>query len=297
MGIGIMSVRGGAHGVLYHPCPSILVEDIDMWSDGVKCAVALSFDFDAETLWTGNFKMDHPTILARGEFGARVGVGRILRVLNKYDVKATFFVPGWTADKYPEQLAAIHEGGHELAHHGYLHENPSKLSLEQEKEVMEKGIESLKRVSGEAPAGYRTPTGVHSPNTMQLLVDYGFIYESSLMASDGPYMLPVEGRERSLVELPMMWELDDVPHFFFNIRPYYVGMSAPSKVLEIWKDEFDVCYEEGGFLGTIMHPQVSGQRHRVRMLERFIQYMMEKPGVWFARHVDVARRLLDGKDI
>ena len=111
-------------------CPGFSREIVMMWKDGDRCAVAFSFDFDAETLWTGNFKMDHPTILARGEFGANVGVGRILRVLNKYNVKATFFVPGWTADKYPEQLAAIHEGGHELAHHGYLHENPNKLNLE-----------------------------------------------------------------------------------------------------------------------------------------------------------------------
>ncbi len=266
-----------------------------MWTDDKRCAVALSFDFDAETLWMGSFKQDHPTILARGVFGARVGVNRILGVLNKYGVKATFFVPGWTADKYPEQLAAIHESGHELAHHGYLHENPSKLTIEQEKEVMERGIESLKKVSGSSPVGYRTPTGVHSPNTLPMLVDNGFIYESSLMASDGPYMLSVEGRDRSLVELPIIWELDDVPHFFFNIRPYYVGLSSPTKVLEIWKDEFDVCYEEGGYLGVIMHPQVTGQRHRARMLERFIQYMMEKPGVWFARHIDVAQSLLEGR--
>ena len=264
-----------------------------MWKDGIRCAVALSFDFDAETLWMSSFKADHPTILARGEFGANVGVERILRVLSKYDVKTTFFVPGWTADKYPEQMAAIHEGGHELGHHGYLHENPNKLSLEQEKEMIEKGMESLKKVSGVDPRGYRTPTGVHSENTLPLLVDYGFIYESSLMASDAPYMVPVEGRDKQLVELPIVWELDDFPHFFFNIRPYYVGLSSPSKVLEIWTDDFDVCYEEGGFFGVIMHPQITGQRHRVRMLERFIQYMMEKPGVWFAPHLDIATHLLE----
>lgn len=263
------------------------------WKDGSRCAVALSFDFDAETLWMGAFNLHHPTILARGVFGANVGVWRILRVLEKYGVKATFFVPGWVADKYPEQLAAIHEGGHELGHHGYLHENPSKFALPEEREILEKGIGSLKKVSGEAPRGYRTPTGVHSPNTLPLLVDCGFIYESSMMASDGPYMLPVEGRDKKLVELPIIWELDDVPHFFFNIRPYYVGMSSPYKVLEIWKDEFDVCYEEGGYLGVIMHPQVTGLRHRVRMLERFIQYMFEKPGVWFARHIDVALQVLE----
>jgi len=259
-----------------------------MWKQGITCAVTLSFDFDGEALWLGGFKLDHPLFLSRGEFGARVGMPRILRLLDKYAIKATFFVPGYTVESHTDLVATAHERGHEIAHHGYLHENPQRMELEEEKEVIEKGIAAIQRVTGEAPRGYRVPAGLFSPRTLQLLVDYGFLYDSSFMNSDMPYMLKVEGKGRELVELPFQWELDDFPHFFFNIRPQYVGLSAPSKVYEIWAEEFDACYEEGGYFGVVMHPQVIGHRHRIRMVEKLINHMLGRPGVWFARLGDVA---------
>lgn len=259
-----------------------------MWKDGSRCAVALSVDFDAETLWLGSFGVDHIGLVCRGEFGARAGLPRILRLFAELDIKATFFIPGLVIERYPDLVAQIHEQGHEIGHHGYMHENPRRMEFDQEKEVIEKGIAAIQRITGRSPVGYRIPTGLYGQNTLKLLVDYGFLYDSSLMGHDSPYMLKVEGAVRELVELPFHWEMDDFPHFFFNIRPFYVGLSSPSKVYEIWADEFDVCYQEGGYYTLTMHPQVIGHRHRMKMLERLLKHIQEYSGVWFARYGEVA---------
>lgn len=259
-----------------------------MWPNNCRCAVGFSFDFDAESLWLGSFRQEHPVILSRGEYGARVGIGRILNLLNKYDLKATFFVPGLTAEMHPDKVEAIHAAGHEIGHHGYRHENTHHLDLENEQAILDKGIECLKKITGQVPKGYRTPAGLPGPNTFRLLVDLDFIYDSSMMAQDEPYLYTVEGRGRQLLEIPFHWELDDFPHFAFNTRPYYSGLSAPSKVYEIWADEFDVCYQEGGYFGLTMHPQVMGKRHRMKLLEKLILHMLDYPGVWFAQHIEIA---------
>ncbi len=259
-----------------------------MWPEGYRCAVGFSFDFDAESLWIGSFKQEHPVVLSRGEYGARVGVVRLLNLLNKYNIKATFFVPGLTAEMHLDKVTAIHEAGHEIGHHGYRHENMHHMDLERELAIFHKGIECLKKITGAVPKGFRTPAGLPGAHAHQIMVDLGFVYDSSMMAQDEPYYFKVEGREKQLLEIPFHWELDDFPHFTFNTKPYYSGLSAPSKVYEIWADEFDMCYQEGGYFGLTMHPQVMGRRHRVKLLEKLILHIMEFPNVWFARHIDIA---------
>jgi peptidoglycan/xylan/chitin deacetylase (PgdA/CDA1 family) len=264
-----------------------------MWKDGCRCAVGFSFDFDAESLWMGIYKHDYPVVLARGEYGARAGLPRILNILARHEVEATFFVPGFTAEKHPESVRRIHEAGHELAHHGHFHENPGKLTLAEEEEVLDKGIARLRDITGYAPRGYRLPSGVHSPHTLNLLLERGFRYESSMVADDLPYLLQVGEGGRPLLEIPFSWELDDAPHFMFSHKPYRTGMSSPSKVYEIWAAEFEVCYQEGGYYGLTCHPQVIGRRHRAQMLEKLIAYIKSFPDVWIARHIDIAEHLLE----
>jgi len=264
-----------------------------MWKGNARCAVGLSFDFDAESLWIGTYKYDYPVVLARGEYGARAGLPRILKILDRHQVKATFFVPGYTAEKHAELVRQIHESGHELAHHGYLHENPGKFSLEEEREILQKGIDRLRAISGYAPVGYRLPSGVHSPHTLELLLEMGFRYESSMVADDNPYLLNVGETGKKILEIPFSWELDDAPHFMYIQKPYRTGMSSPSKVYEIWAAEFDVCYQEGGYYGLTCHPQVIGRRHRAQMLDKLIAYIRSFPDVWIARHIDIANHLLE----
>ncbi|MEA2527141.1 MAG: peptidoglycan-N-acetylglucosamine deacetylase [Thermomicrobiales bacterium] len=254
-----------------------------------RATVCLTFDFDAISIWIGPFAATSPSMISRGEFGV-VGVERILRLLEQRGIRATFFVTGHTAETYPESLRAIVAAGHEVGHHGYLHENPCALeSREREEQVLLRGLEALDKVAGVRPVGYRSPAWDNSPYTIELLLKHGFRYESSLMGkdfephwcrlgdviqADGPYLF---GQPVDLVELPVSWILDDWPHFEYlslggRISP---GLSAPSKVEEIWRGEFDFMYRDvpGGLYTLTMHPQVIGRGHRLLMLERLVDYM------------------------
>lgn len=259
-----------------------------MWTNGKQCAVALSFDFDAESLWA-TFNLTSPTFMSRGNYGAKVGIPRILQLLDKYDIRATFFVPADTARRHQEAVKEIHARGHEIGHHGDLHESPAKLEHAEEKRVLEVGLDTLEKLVGERPQGYRSPAWDLSQNSAQLLEEYGFLYDSSLMGDDFHlYPLKAGERETRVVELPVAWELDDAPHFLFNFFPVYlVGLSAPSKVYEIWASEFDGAYANNGVYVLTMHPQIIGRWHRMVMLERLIQYIAGHAGVWFARCADI----------
>ena len=264
-----------------------------MWGNGKICAVLLTFDFDAESLWLA-MGHDTPTYMSRGEYGARVGMPRILSLLDTYNIRATFFTPGWTAERYPQVAQEIQARGHEIGHHGYCHEGPTKLALEEERAVLEKGFASLEKVTGQRPKGYRSPDWDLSHNSIRLFQEYGFLYDSSMMAGDfHPYRLKLDGAETNMVELPVSWELDDAPHFHFNFSPYRVGMSAPAKAYEIWAAEFDGAYLEGGVFTLTMHPQIIGRYHRLLMLEELIRYIAGHPGVWFATCAEVATAWLE----
>jgi peptidoglycan/xylan/chitin deacetylase (PgdA/CDA1 family) len=252
-----------------------------------KPTVCLSFDFDAISIWIGPIGAKSPSMISRGVFGA-VGVGRILRLLEREAIPATFFITGHTAETYPAQTQAIAAAGHEIGHHGYLHENPIDLSQEEEERVMQRGLDALMSVAGVRPVGYRSPSWDNSPHTIDLLLKYGFRYESSLMADDftpywprtgdvidpdGPYRF---GEPVDLVELPVSWLLDDFPHFEYIRLPNRLapGLSAASKVEEIWRDEFDFMVRDvpNGVYTLTMHPQVIGRGHRILMLERLIAH-------------------------
>ncbi len=265
--------------------------------DAHRATVCLTFDFDAISLWLGSFGATSPSMISRGEFGP-VGVQRILRLLARTGIPATFFVTGHTADTYPESVKAIAAAGHEIGHHGYLHENPAALqSAEEEAAILDRGLETLERVAGVRPFGYRSPSWDNSAHTVELLLARGFRYESSLMADDfSPYWCrtgdatDADGKYRfgapvDLVEMPVSWVLDDFPHFEYVrvANRVYPGLSAPSKVEEIWRQEFDYMYREidGGVFTLTMHPQVIGRGHRMLMLERLIDFFASHEAVRF----------------
>jgi peptidoglycan-N-acetylglucosamine deacetylase len=268
----------------------------------VKSTVCLTFDFDAMSVWLA-YERPTPAMLYRGEYGARVGVPRILDFLEAHGIPATFFVPGHTVDSFPDETEAILAKGHEVGHHSYAHIDPSTQSPDEERADMERAWATLERI-GVTPLGYRSPSADLSQATLELVEELGFLYDSSLMADDYRPFHPrigdrvargeplVRGRESTLWELPLSFELDDWVHFQFNFDPYRKGGATPTQVLEIWQGELDWMDEhvDGGVLTVTMHPQVIGRGHRIAMLERFVAHCAER-GVRFARMADVAKEL------
>jgi peptidoglycan/xylan/chitin deacetylase (PgdA/CDA1 family) len=260
--------------------------------EGRRLAVSLTFDFDAESAWLGSFGVSTPSALSRGAYGANEGVPRILELLKKYELPATFFVPGDTADRHPDVTRTIVDAGHEIGHHGYLHEPPNRLDLPAEREMIERGLDALDRVVHIRPVGYRSPSWELSDNTFDLLAEYGFDYDASQLGADRPYWVTSNGERRDLVELPGAWELTDSSHFMFAYTPSYLtGLSAPSKVEEIWRADFDGLLGEDSDACYVltMHPQIIGRHHRMQMLERIIRHILDQDGVWVTQMQTIAK--------
>lgn len=245
----------------------------------------LTFDLDAETMWTGRDPAyaARPILMSQGAYGWKVGTGRVLDLLDRYGAKATFFVPGIVIDQREWLMEEILKRGHEIAHHSYSHTWILNLSPEQEREEMEKGFQSIRRVSGRAPRGWRSPAAEISPITMPLLVEYGFDYSSNFFDDDSPYMHTVDGHETKIVELPFRWVLDDAPFFQYSIVLPGRTLQAPSAVLEAWKGEFDILYAEDRMMMIGMHPELIGQPSRIKALEGLIEYALSHPNVWIGR--------------
>jgi len=267
-----------------------------------RLSVCLTFDFDAMSLWIGSFKTRSLPAISRGEFGGHV-MPRILELLARQDVTATFFVPGHTALAFPGAVRAIANAGHEIGHHGWVHEDPAELDVDAEREVLEKGLDALERVAGVVPRGYRSPGCTFSEQTSDLLREFGFLYDSSCSASDFmPYYLRTGdrfsltepyafGEPTDLVELPFSWSLDDFPLFEF-CPGFSTAQATPARVRELWQGEFDFAYDHvaGGVFDLCMHPQVIGRGPRLHMLEGLIEYMKAKPGVTFETMLAHAER-------
>jgi len=265
------------------------------WLNKSRCAVCLTFDLDADVSWRNvlrrhKIERDNPVVLSQGQYEPKAAVPRILKLLDKYDLKAGFFIPGEVAQKYPETVKEIARRGHEIGHHGYSHRNPASLSPSEERNEIEKGLKVLEGLTRIRPLGYRAPAADMSEITLSLLSDYEFIYDSSMMGDDIPYTLKV--KEMEIIELPIRWILDDWVFFGFNYFPpleYQSGIESHRTVFEIWHDEFQAIYEEGLYFMLTMHPQIMGIPSRARMLEKLIQFMKSMEGVWFAKPVEIAQ--------
>ncbi len=255
------------------------------WPNGARVAVAISFDIDNELLSRTN---PLPVPLSQGEYGATTALPRILRMLERQQVPATFFIPAVSAMLHPDMIPSIMKANrHEIGVHGWIHENNAALAdAAHEQQLLTQAIDYLTKAIGKRPVGYRAPSWAFSPYTLGQIKKAGFLYDSSMMAMDEPYELVSNGMPvTGLVELPIEWILDDFP--------YYGGtaggsLPAPELVLQIYKDEFDVAYEEHTMVVLTTHPHVSGHRSRLMQLEKLITYMKSKPGVWFGTLEQVA---------
>ncbi len=276
--------------------------------------VCLTFDFDAVSAWIGAFGVRTPGVLSRGEYGARVGVPRVIEVLGQHDIRATFFVPGHTLDTFPDAARLIADHGHEIAHHGYVHESPTKYlgDPQAERAMYERGIDAIERLTGRRPRGYRSPGWDLTEESIGLLEDLGFEYDSSLAADDyhlyfarrGDSVQPDGslrfGPPSSVVEVPVSWSWDDFPQFEFVSHPGFTtsSLAAPSKVLEIWTQDVDYMVERipNGVFDLTCHPQVIGRGHRIMLLEKFIAHCRQYPSLTFSTVEEAARNFRKGAE-
>jgi len=257
------------------------------WPGGARCAVALSFDSDHET----NELRDGGNSVGRmswGQYGNRVGVPRILDILKREDIRASFFVPAVAALLHPDEQRRVIAEGHEIGLHGWIHEVNSTLPEAIERDLHFRAAETLEKITGIRPVGMRTPSWDFSPATLKIQRELGLLYDSSLMADNDPYELLDQGQPTGVVELPVEWIRDDAPYFNMNrfqaLRPY----TPPPAVLDIFKREFDGAWEEGGLFLLTMHPHVTGYRSRLFILEELIQHMKARGQCWFATHAEIA---------
>lgn len=254
------------------------------WPPGYRAAASLTFDIDAESpvLTTSLKAARRMSVMSHQSYGPLVGVPRILALLSRYELHATFFAPGYTVDRYPDIIRMIASDGHEIAHHSYFHEDTSWMDAATETDMIDRGLEALDRVAGVRPTGYRAPMWEMNYHTPRILTSRGFQYDSSLMDSDHPYLLDSgDGQGNTLVELPVWWGLDDWEQYAF--LPDLLGsgvIESPAKVLEMWTLELDAMHRMGALFDLCCHPFLSGRPGRAAALECLIEHMLELPGLW-----------------
>ena len=260
------------------------------WPDGAKVAVALTFDLDAETVWWNNADTmtGNPSSLSQGRYGPNVAVPKILSVLEKRGIKATFFIPAWVAENYSQAVRSIAAAGHEIAAHGVKHISPVLLTPDEELQVLQESIRVLENIGGSKPRGYRAPSWAISDVTLELAAQEGFSYSSNRLDADLPYL---HDNPRGLVELPISWVLDDAPYFWFDEDSWNKTIHSAADVKAIWQEEFVAAYETGGYVNLTMHPQIIGRPARLRMLDELMGWMTEFDGVWFATCDEVAEHV------
>lgn len=268
------------------------------WPNGARCAVAFTFDMDADSI----VHLAHPerahslvASLSMTRYGPQIAVPRILETYRKFDMRQTFFLPAWCMERYPEAVEAILAGGHEIGHHGYIHEHPNEQSREDEHYWLRRGIEVIETMTGRRPRGWRAPLYNFSHHSADLLAGEGFLYDASLMGDDVPYLLRSKAGE--VIELPSSWALDDWPQFTHSIDlKFQMPVRAPERAWEVFWAEFEAAWEHGGLWIAIWHPMVSGRLARWRHTETMIEAMIARGGVWFATLEEIAlhvRSLID----
>lgn len=262
------------------------------WPNGARCAVAITFDMDADSLIHIARPADsHDRLypISMGRYGPTVAIPRILDTYRRLELKQSFFIPAWCMERYPRAVEAILAGGHEIGHHGYIHEDPI-VTKDGHRAWFERALDVHQRITGRKPRGYRAPVYNVTQDVVDLLIEHGFRYESSLMADDIPYeMRTAEG---ALWEMPTHWGVDDWPPFaHFEEIGYMMPVKAPSEGLAAFWEEFEAAYEAGGFFMPILHPFLTGRLARWRQVDACLEKIRAERDVWFCRLEDVADHL------
>ena len=253
------------------------------WPGGARAACAFTFDLDADTLWMAR-GVSEPVTLSQGRYGVVEALPMILALLKAAELRASFFIPAWVVEHYPDAVRAIVAGGHEVGCHGDVHERVSELDAGQEEKILVRSIEVITKHTGRRPTGYRAPAWQLSAHTLPLLVRHGFEYSSNMMDRVHPYLHPaIDGR--SLVEIPVSWVLDDAPFFMFTGQR---SIQAPGPVLQGWLTEFDGICEMGGVVNFTFHPQIIGRPSRFACLRELVDHARHTPRVWLARLDEIA---------
>jgi peptidoglycan-N-acetylglucosamine deacetylase len=261
------------------------------WPAGSRAAACFTFDVDAESaiLAADPASAARRSVMSHQAYGPRTGVPRLLRILDRTAVRATFFVPGYTAERWPAVVRSIRDAGHEIAHHGYLHESVAGLSPEAEEQILLRGLAALDAVAGIRPSGWRAPMWESSWSSAALLARHGFRYDSSLMDADQPYLVAA-GPGASLVELPIHWSLDDwEPYVYLPDLSGSGAIASPTEVVARWTLELDAMVTTGGLFNLTNHPFVSGRPSRAAGLETLIEHARSIDGLWIAACDEIAR--------
>lgn len=263
------------------------------WPAAFAACASFTFDVDAESAaLSGSWDMaQRMSVMSHQAYGPLVGVPRILDILDRHGVRSTFFVPGWTAERHPGTVRDIAAAGHEIAHHGYLHESPLGRSVTEQADFIDRGIDALDAIAGVRPVGYRAPLWELTYDAPALLADRGFLYESSLMDADWPYELAVD-ENRSLVEIPIQWALDDWEQYAYVPGVHEAGIiESPHKVEELWRSEYDGIVAVGGSFVLTNHPFLTGRPGRAAVLDRLVADAVSDPRVWVAAMQEIAEHV------
>jgi peptidoglycan/xylan/chitin deacetylase (PgdA/CDA1 family) len=259
-----------------------------MWPEGIRSAVALTVDLDGETPWTVKDPdiAAQPSALSMAQYGPRVGVPLILSLFDEMSVESTFFIPGKSAEDYPETVESIAAAGHEIAVHGYTHTPPFSLTRGEEEAELVRALEVLGGFS-DSVSGYRAPVYGVSVHTLELLAKHGVVYSSNFMDDIKPYRHAGSG----VVELPVQWIMDDWTQFVHGSDDWLAQNATSAHVKELWMEEFRAIHELGGLFVLTLHPQVIGRPSRVQMLAELISEMRALEGVWIAQCSAIANHV------
>ena len=270
--------------------PKLKIANAPVWPNGARCAVAFSFDVDADSVIHVTHReraLDDQHALSHMRYDPFVATPRLVDLFDAYKVPMTCFVPGWVIERYPAASEYILKHGNEIAHHGYLHEWPSRQSLPEERRALEQGLSAIEKLTGSKPRGYRAPYYGLSRHSFDLLIEYGFHYDSSLFADDVPILL--DNGKGQLIELPVPAAVDDYNQYVSS--PAFDSLntiSPPARALAVFKAEFDALWELGGLWISVWHPGVSGRPAQALAIRDLIEHMQGKGDVWFATHQQVA---------
>lgn len=262
------------------------------WGNNSNCIVMISVNLDAEFFWLSLSPdcINRPKTMSMGQYGMLRGLPRILDLFEKYNIKATFFTPGKVAEKYSENIKEIVKRGHEIGFHGYEHENFGLLNKEEQRKIFKKGIESIKKISGQIPKGFKVPEGELTLETLELAKENGFVYSSNLSNDDYPYIHKLSNG--NLVEIPIHWSLFDFPYFAFNYRPAFPKgqgrIANYTQVLNNWKTEYTGYQKEGLCYVLQVDPQTIGTPGRIGILEELLEFIVSQGGAYFATGNEIA---------